>query len=64
MTFSPASNARDRDATSRFMRERGNNELAQIIAAPIKLVDWLPGFTHTSNQDIAISLAKTEAWRR
>jgi hypothetical protein len=66
--FSPASNARDRDATSRFMRERTKDELAQIIAAPIKLVDSLPGFTrdhlHTSHQDIAIRLAKAEAWRR
>jgi hypothetical protein len=65
--FSPASNARDRDATSRFMRERTKDELAQIIAAPIKLVDSLPGFTrdhlHTSHQDIAIRLAKAEAWR-
>src|SRR5262249_30346903 len=54
--FSPASNARDRDAVSRFMRERGNDELARIIASPIKLIDWLPGFTrdhlHTSHQDI------------
>src|SRR5262249_50852277 len=66
LTFSPASNARDRDATSRFMRERTKDELVQIIVAPLKLVDWLPGFTrdhlHSSHQDIAISLAKTEAW--
>src|SRR5438105_4392034 len=37
-TFSPASNARDRDATSRFMRERNKDELVQIIAAPTVLV--------------------------
>jgi hypothetical protein len=68
LAFSPASNARDRAATSRFMRERNYDELVQIIAAPTKLVDWLPGFTrghlHTSHQAIAISLAKAEVWRR
>jgi len=30
LMFSPASNARDRDATSRFMRERSFDDLVQI----------------------------------
>ena len=67
MTFSPASNARDRDATNKFMRERTSAELIQIIAAPNVLIGWLPGFTRhlrTSDQEIAISLAKAEHSRR
>jgi hypothetical protein len=68
MTFSPASNARDRDATRKFIRERTSAELVQIIAAPNVLIGWLPGFTHdrlrTSDQEVAVSLAKAENSRR
>jgi hypothetical protein len=67
-TFSPAHKKADAAKAKKYLSERSNTELTQIIASPRVLVDKLPGFTlnhlRTAEADVTVEFAKAELNRR
>jgi hypothetical protein len=68
MAFRPETDWRDLADAERYLRRLSDGELIQIIAAPISLVDRLPGFTlyhlNTASQAVVLDVAKARLKRR